>query len=175
MTYNEYQKLAVRTCKVYEDNNMNLLHMAVGLHSEFDELMAALQNDDVVNIGEEIADHMWYLAVYCHFVKLPFNHIVMINPDPVPYSLERLTSKFLDLVKKRSIYGKWDSTLLHQEGELLTFIVQKLYDFTDAFGLDMSKILENNIEKLKVRFPEKYTDLSANNRNLDAEYEQLKK
>ena len=99
----------------------------------------------------------------------------MINPEAVPDSLEMLTSKFLDLVKKRAIYGKWDSILLHQEGELLTNMVQKLYDFTDVFGLDMTKLLENNIDKLKVRFPEKYTDLSANNRNLDAEYEQLKK
>lgn len=175
MTYNEYQKLAVRTCKVYEDNNMNLLHMAVGLHSEYNELGDAILKEDKVNIGEEIADHMWYLAVYCHFASLPFDVVVFWDEVPVTDHLSMLTSHFVDVVKKKAIYGNRDPKVWDLERKLITNVISKLFTIAYAFDLDMSKLLENNIEKLKVRFPEKYTDLSANVRDLDAEYEQLKK
>mgnify|MGYP001167364184 FL=1 len=175
MTYNEYQNLAVRTCKVYDDNNMNLLHMAVGLHSEYTELGDAILKEDKINIGEEIADHMWYLAVYCHFAAIPFDVVVFWDEVPCTDHLSMLTSKFVDVVKKKAIYGNREPKVWDLERKLITNIISKLFTIAYAFDLDMPKLLENNIEKLKVRFPEKYTDLSANNRNLDAEYEQLKK
>ena len=34
--------------------------------------------------------------------------------------------------------------------------------------------MEKNINKLKIRYPEKFTDFHATNRNLEAEYETLK-
>ena len=175
MTYNEYQNLAVRTCKVYDDNNMNLLHMAVGLHSEYNELEAALYNKDKVNIGEEIADHLWYLAAYCYFAAIPFNHVIEVNGCVIEDSLPTLTSKFLDVVKKKAIYGNREFPLWKLEEEIISNIVEKLHIIADNNGLSITTLMKNNIEKLKVRFPEKYTDVSANNRNLDAEYEQLKK
>ena len=45
----------------------------------------------------------------------------------------------------------------------------------DACGGDWGDILENNIEKLKERFPEKFTNEDALNRDLDAERAILEK
>lgn len=39
----------------------------------------------------------------------------------------------------------------------------------DALKISWDTILERNIEKLKARYPEKYTDERANNRNIDIE------
>lgn len=175
MTFNDYQKLAVRTCKVYDNNDVNLLHMAIGLHSEYNELADAIDKADIVNIGEEIADHFWYLAVYCHFIDYQFNHCVKLNMGVVDDNLSVITSQFCDVVKKKVIYGKRSVDLFVQEKELMSKIIEKLFNIAEYFVIDVEKLLINNIEKLKVRFPEKYTDISANNRNLDAEYEQLKK
>jgi len=45
----------------------------------------------------------------------------------------------------------------------------------DELGLEESVTRQNVIEKLRVRFPDKYSDDAAANRNLDAEREQLAK
>lgn len=42
-------------------------------------------------------------------------------------------------------------------------------------GIDLEKALDNNIAKLKVRFPEKFTAENAIHRNLDAERKELEK
>ena len=42
-------------------------------------------------------------------------------------------------------------------------------------GIDYEKSLENNINKLKVRFPEKFTEENALNRNLKEERKVLEK
>jgi hypothetical protein len=39
----------------------------------------------------------------------------------------------------------------------------------DAFGWDMSEIMEINIEKLKKRYPDGFDVVRANNRNVEAE------
>lgn len=43
----------------------------------------------------------------------------------------------------------------------------------DALGGDWAAILNNNIKKLRERFPDKFTNEAANNRDLDAEREIL--
>jgi NTP pyrophosphatase (non-canonical NTP hydrolase) len=45
----------------------------------------------------------------------------------------------------------------------------------DDLDLSWDKTLSNNIEKLKKRYPEKYSDFHAVNRNLDAERKELEK
>lgn len=175
MTFTEYQKLAFKTCKVYDDPNMNLLHMAIGLHSEYEELGDALARNDAVNISEELADHMWYIACYCQFEYLPFSYIASLNTDLVPDHLAVLTARFLDIVKKKAIYGNRSPALSHDETIALSNIIGKLFTIAYAFDISIEKSLENNIQKLKVRYPEKYSDISATNRDLDSEYEQLKK
>jgi len=67
MNFDKYQQAAFRTCKDKGSIEMNLLHMVIGIHSEYDELFTAIENKDKVNIGEEIADHFWYIAGFCSF------------------------------------------------------------------------------------------------------------
>lgn len=95
----------------------DLLHCAIGASTEAGELLDAFKKHifygkplDTVNVGEEIADMMWYLTNLC-----------------------RLT------------------------------------------GLDMEVLMQNNIDKLRKRFPEKFTQEGALNRDLDAERKELEK
>jgi PIN domain nuclease of toxin-antitoxin system len=53
--------------------------------------------------------------------------------------------------------------------------LQELYnEFRNQFGDIWEIALLRNIEKLKKRYPDKYTDDKANNRNLQAENKVLK-
>lgn len=71
-------------------------------------------------------------------------------------------------------YGKSAdfSTLinLHEElGDLLWYVAEAC----NAIGIGMEDVMKSNIEKLRKRYPEKYSDDLAANRNLEAEREAL--
>lgn len=78
-----------------------------------------------------------------------------------------------DMVKKALIYKKpLDKVNVMEEcGDLLWYIALCL----DAAGYTMSECMERNIDKLRIRFPDKFTFKGANNRDLDAERASLEK
>jgi hypothetical protein len=50
-----------------------------------------------------------------------------------------------------------------------------LHHIASWFDLDFFQCLTNNIDKLKVRYPEKFTEEAAQNRDLEAERVELEK
>lgn len=72
-----------------------------------------------------------------------------------------------DAVKKHLIYSKpLDMVNVMEEcGDLFWYLALTL----DAAGFTISECMERNIEKLRARFPDKFTSELANNRDLDAE------
>jgi len=115
MNYKEYQSQSERTCPNLKDNLReglsDELHMVIGISTEAGELLDAYKkhfaygkNLDVVNVGEEIADIMWYISNLCR-IK----------------------------------------------------------------GIDLEEMMERNINKLKARYPDKFSQEKALNRNLDIE------
>jgi len=115
MNYKEYQSQSERTCPNLKDNLReglsDELHMVIGISTEAGELLDAYKkhfaygkNLDIVNVGEEIADIMWYISNLCR-IK----------------------------------------------------------------GIDLEEMMERNINKLKARYPDKFSQEKALNRNLDIE------
>lgn len=72
-----------------------------------------------------------------------------------------------DAVKKAIFYGKpLDITNVEEElGDLLWYFAV----LCDALGLDPAVIMGRNIAKLRARFPDKFSDEQALNRNLPIE------
>ena len=124
----EYQKNAIRTESVNfadikqrldDDCLLRILHGAIGVVTEAGEFFDAIKKHvfygaelDLVNLGEEMGDLMWYLAVIADALKTK----------------------------------------------------------TD---IDFPDWLQRNIEKLRVRYPEKFTEDKAAHRTLDKEREVL--
>jgi NTP pyrophosphatase (non-canonical NTP hydrolase) len=115
MKYKDYQNESKRTCPELSNNLRkglaDELHMVIGISTEAGELLDAYKKHfaygkelDKVNVGEEIADMMWYISNLCR----------MLN-------------------------------------------------------IDYEEMLERNINKLKARYPEKFTQENALNRDLDVE------
>ncbi len=73
----------------------------------------------------------------------------------------------LDAIKKHLFYGKpLDKVNLKEEmGDLFWYLAI----MADALEIDFEPIMERNIEKLKARYGEKFSDLNANVRNLKVE------
>jgi NTP pyrophosphatase (non-canonical NTP hydrolase) len=73
----------------------------------------------------------------------------------------------LDALKKHLFYGKpLDEVNLKEEmGDLFWYLAI----MADTLGVSFEEIQERNIEKLKARYGEKFTDEKAINRNLETE------
>ncbi len=81
--------------------------------------------------------------------------------------LQTETAEITDALKKHMFYGKeLDVTNLKEEGGDVLWYLAILFD---AVGTDFETEMKRVIAKLKVRFPDKFTNELAENRNLTAE------
>ena len=79
--------------------------------------------------------------------------------------------ELMDCFKKNLAYGKeidWIN-VPEEIGDLAWYIA----NFCRLNDLDFYAIIENNIDKLRIRYPEKFTEENANNRDLKKEREVL--
>ncbi len=106
---------------------------------------------------------------------------MLVDNDANIYKRERLvhaamgmqteTAEFTDALKKSLFYGKpLDVTNLKEElGDLLWYVAIAMDELDTDFDPEMDRV----INKLKVRYPEKFTRDAAEVRDLDAEREVL--
>ena len=109
------------------------------------------------------------------------NFCDLVGMDERVYSKERLlhammgmqteTSEFTDAIKKSLFYGKkLDVVNLKEElGDLLWYVSIAMSELGTDYNTEMTRV----IEKLKIRFPDKFTNKNALNRDLDSERELL--
>ena len=181
-----YKEAVKRTIKDLGSKALNDFHMVVGMHSEFNELYDAIWGKDanLVNLQEEIIDGCWYSTNYANLQNIEINEIFSFQ-DELYYDLdetwagenyyeqlEYAYSKLTNLVKREHIYGKVIS--LEDKTEAIIEIFKRINDVCIHFNLNVEEGMEKNINKLKVRYPEKFSNWDALNRNLEEEYKQLK-
>lgn len=78
------------------------------------------------------------------------------------YGVAGEAGEFVDCIKKSQVYGR---VLDHQHaaeelGDILWFVALGC----KALGVSMNDVAQQNIDKLRVRYPEKYSDALANER-----------
>lgn len=167
ITVENYTDHVLRTCL---PENQSFLHAVLGISSEVGEVIETIAYHKA-NLDEEKGDLSWYSALAAYVVGLKF-------PDLVYKSLEQpchtdaahkdllvmLQGDLADVLKRNLFYGlpmdlpKIEATLI----KILFFIHRgNLHDFL--------RVVNYNIMKLRVRYPEKFDTDSAENRNLEAE------
>lgn len=179
MTLAEYAIEVKRTCPDLGTEQLNILHMVLGLNSEFDELYQA---KDDVNRGEELTDINWYLNNYCNIKNIDLwrifepiaNGYFYINQD-LDYiaQLQVAISKLTDLEKKAFAYKK----VIDREKYInaVSEVAMRLFDCYVYFDVNPYQAMKNNIDKLYVRFPAGFNEHDANNRKLEQERKELEK
>lgn|SRR5215471_9441946 len=77
------------------------------------------------------------------------------------------SGEFMDMMKKHILYGKsLDEVNLKEElGDLEWYVALAIDELKTTFGI----IFETNIQKLRARYPNKFTEQDALIRNLDNE------
>lgn len=184
VTLSNYRDLAVRTAKMFPDTPANLTHVALGLMTEPGELSLTVANAwmhmpfDAENMCEELGDTCWYAALACALFGWDFEGL-FLDPSTAseaspslaaavlgrnPVALQLMINHFAgecgSIIKSHVMYGKaLDVDLLKRNLELLMTTVSLQASFHQIpFA---SGVLTSNIEKLRQRYPEKYTDDAA--------------
>lgn len=85
------------------------------------------------------------------------------------YGLSGEAGEFADCIKKHQIYGKdFDrDNAIEELGDILWFVALAC----NALGTTMDQVAQANIDKLRKRYPDKYTDQHAAAR-LDKQHDQ---
>jgi uncharacterized protein YabN with tetrapyrrole methylase and pyrophosphatase domain len=186
-----YQEQSSRTCPFLGSPIVDSIHMTVGIMTEVKEMFECIKtlNDkefDAVNLAEELADMMWYLSNYCRLREIEeykaldfqktfyWSHIYEEKANVKPFDLILYhAGDLLDYDKKELAYKKQ-----YKQEFRITSVRNLFYAISDTFlyfELDPYQALDNNIDKLRVRFPDKFTEELAQNRNLEAERKELEK
>jgi len=185
----EYQGLAARTCpNLGTEQGLNERHMNLGIITEvgealdiFKKFLAYKKPMDLVNLGEELADIAWYIVNKCRFEELilddNFDEVLaetkelvdtkMFTQEGLPIELKTEAILTMLLVPYCAPVSNMFSAPIIQ--------LAMLSHIASWFDLDFFQCLTNNIEKLKVRYPEKFTEEAAQNRDLKAERTELEK
>ena len=164
MKIEEFQQQSVRTCpfnaapeNIQEFNNL-LGNYAMGLVGEHFEHQQALSQigeqvgpNDIQNVFKEIGDQMHYAVNLLTLMDEDFDErkltSVVLSED-----IEKAFGDVLEIPKKYIYHGH----TLDREGftAAVYMVISKLYEFHRS---SMPEILQMNIDKLKKRYPEKFT------------------
>ena len=189
----DYVSLAVRTeNKDYEGvkaridgRTIRFLHGAMGLATEVAELQ---ESGDATNLKEELGDLMWYSALICHEAPFDLENIELtarfvigkFSPHhDVPRQLflmferdlVRSSGRLVDALKKSVFYGRHLDMVKMKED--LTIVICNIIKSCNAFGIDYEDMKAKNIDKLRARYPDKFTESDALERDLDNEKKAL--
>ena len=183
-------------------NNLRLVHMALGIVTELDELFPREEMLGVMqdNWTEEVGDLMWYIAcmhtillesgINARELEADLDELIGLIPDspPLPYNgrvrtlrgAQRLASELLDDAKRLLAYGNGS-----MDSVAALNIVGKAFDIASTcfiYALNvvpnptsLVNILEANINKLSKRYPEGFNPTDAINRQLAVEAEVFNK
>lgn len=189
MKFQEYKEQTKRTLPDLGSLLLNTIHMSVGIASETHEFLIALVKNDVVNLGEELTDKVWYAANYAFINNIDLSGFEF-SKELMPVFMPGLSLKamqdldmtgmmmvfggeILDMDKKFLAYGK-ERDMGHAKA-MLNGLLTCIGNLALSVDLDMETCMENNINKLRIRFPEKFDANLAINRDHDAERVELEK
>ena len=179
MTLKEFQPQAIRTLAELGSRLMNSIHMTLGMGSELlKELLEAIRKEDHVNTAEELGDTQWFAVVYCHIWNIDINQTLI--DEKLKNGRGSLLDGFLqalghlqeldknELAYKREVPAD-DPTRIKAIHTILAFTEST----AEEFDISMVDVRTKIINKLKVRFPEKFSEEHANVRDLHAERKAL--
>lgn len=174
--FHDYQLQAMRTMvdkseRLLCHDLQQLLHGILGIAGEVGELL--LSGEDTSNKIEEIGDLCWYVAACADSLNIDMEDIEF-NGERTELYMEDLqvhTSTLVDHIKRVIYYGiDVDSDKV---SNILGRILVCLNYAASECGVTLQVCLDKNIAKLKARYPLKFSQEQALQRDLRKERKAL--
>jgi len=172
MDLRSYHSLALRTAKPMPTKAEDIAHAALGLTTEFFEARTATT---LHGVSEELADLMWYVVLACESLKANVADVVhpehettrdWLDSGPgFSGSINKVVGDFVTFAKRVWVYEKKPTPeMLAEVASDLSCIAHWIAAQCRVQGLDFEMVLDNNIAKLRKRFPNAYSDQAAEGR-----------
>lgn len=177
MTLEQYQLDAKRTLAVLPSKAEDIIHMECGIMSELGELtdcfkkwFAYGKEFDRVNAREELGDVCWYLANLANITSVTLAESSISQQEEIDLDISEAFTFTRGAFNHASMLftGNPDKTKIE-------YFLWRISEIASLLNFSMTDILSRNIEKLRVRYPNKFLQEDALTRNLDAELEVLSK
>jgi len=161
-----------------------MYHGIVGISTELSEIAEAYEktNIDFVNIAEEIGDAYWYTAVLFDELNITPNDVISsenLSTDmtSMPLFLLSMSGIILDGTKKTMFYGKKYSVEDLKSNVIAFYQALNLCvnGLKNELNITKEKIWEINLNKLRIRYPEKFNLDDAEVRDLKTERIELER
>lgn len=174
MRLHDYQKLALRTAPEFKERLLSakkdaLVHCVLGLTGEVSEILEDQGN--FTNVVQEVGDNLWYISLGLFAINIDLEDIKYAD------SLALIEDAHQDLSIQVGIIADCIKRNIYYDTELNTSkflkaieaIIACLFIILDEDEDVFEDALEKNIEKLKMRYPGKYSHEQAINRNVRKE------
>lgn len=169
MIKSEYQKLAMRTCNISEDQPLNRLYHAVfEMAAEAEEVVEVLlQHPNLEHLKRELGDCAWGVAEACTALDVDMAVSILL-PCEIASWLSSIDTDTVDcatgmLIHAASMCGIAQKTFQGHavDRDMMTQELQRyflnLVDICELKGFEIDDVLTTNIEKLKARYPEGFS------------------
>ncbi len=178
MNLKTYSSLASRTESEYDSggfSHIRFLHAITGMVTEAAELMQADAAGDEKNVLEEAGDYMWYInilfAVFEKELEYKEDDDFELVGYPFTNNIVVLTADITDALKRAVFYKAAIhlDQIFKKVNNIIFLLIKTLCDH----GFSLAEALDSNIAKLKVRYPNGYSDYNAINRNIELEQDSI--
>ena len=144
----------------------DLVHAVLGVCDEANELLNA---KTAGNVTEECGDLLWFCALADNAMGIDLFERHQTDPveGATPYDIATAALKLAGLIKKPYAYGK----ALPKAAivvELLR-IISAVEAIAERLNVTLAEVMELNLLKLKMRFPERFNCAAAISRNVGYE------
>lgn len=174
MTLEEFREEVKRTMPDLGSELLNRIHMSMGMASELNEILDAIEINDKVNVSEELIDWCWYACndLNLHNFHTPDHEFVNNESGMSNFNtLVKITSAIIDLDKKELVYNKPEDIAVRYN--LLANGLTAIYNIGRYYNINLAEGRDKVIRKLRKRYPEKFDETLAKERNLEAERKEL--
>jgi NTP pyrophosphatase (non-canonical NTP hydrolase) len=170
MTIKEYLVESARTLVPGSTERENLVHAALGLVTEWQEFIIAVDNDDEVNITEELGDLAWYIALLDRTIRKQggFTYSLEYNSCyTIETQIEPTVANVADQAKRVYFYSAAPD--IEQLTSNLDMLWTLWFELCHRHDRNPEQVLHLNIGKLRARYPTKFSGAAALNRDIETE------
>lgn len=179
MNQREYINNCYRTWNKEISIPSQIDHALLGIGDEIGEMHSAVkkvigygQEFNEVNFKEEVGDLMYFMFILSDLVNVELPEYVELPGEESEFCLTNFHKHFSSLKRKSALL---DVSPPFSMEIPLKELQETLYDIIDAMGWSPKEVAEANINKLRVRFPDKFNQERSieKNRNRDEEAKAL--
>lgn len=171
MRCHEYQKLALRTLPKKESctldfRQIQLVHAMFGISGEIGEVIQDLENRS--NVIQEVGDILWYVAIALDALDFDMENLEYEVDHSHTYDdLTIQTSIAVDIVKRHIFYkAEFNFEKFYTA---IGGIMSALHGIAEEYRFNLQTAMDLNIQKLKKRYPDKFLESLALQRDVAKE------